>query len=178
MKQYQKTSRLPTSEGSIPRQRIDALLEEGIKFPALVVAAGAGFGKTQAVADFLNRSDYRSVWMQLTLLDNLPMRFWESFVYTVSLHRPAMAEKLKELGFPDSLYKFNKFLHLFVEELYTDNQFVVFVFDDFQLVQDKSVSQFFEYFVSANLENICLLFITRKLESYSFNTRVYVFLLI
>lgn len=171
---YSKITALPTSKDSIVRPRVDALLERGMQFPAVVVAAGAGFGKTQAVAGFLSRSEYRAVWFQITLLDNLPMRFWESFVYTVTLHRPAFGEKLKNLGFPDSLYKYQKFLQALTEELYTDDKFVVFVFDDFQLLQDPIIAEFFKYFVSANLENICLLFITRNLESYSFHSAVHV----
>ena len=164
MDQYGRTSRMPVIENAIVRPRIDALLEQGVQLPAVVVSAGAGFGKTQAVAGFLERSDYRGVWQQLTLLDNLPMRFWESFVYTVSLHRPALADKLENLGFPDSLYKYHRFLRLFTEELYTDEQFVVFVFDDFHLIEDESVIEFFKFFTSAALENICVIFITRKPE--------------
>ena len=164
MKQYEKKSRLPVNENAIIRPRIDALLEEGMQFPAVVISAGAGFGKTQAVAGFLENSEYRGVWQQLTLLDNLPMRFWEGFVHTISLHRPAMADKIGKLEFPDSLYKFHKFLQFFTEELYMDDQFVVFVFDDFHLIQDQSVIDFFKLFLSANLENICIVFITRKLE--------------
>lgn len=171
---YSRISKLPVNENTVARPRVDGLLQDGMQFPAVVVAAGAGFGKTQAVADFLDRSEYRSVWFQLTMLDNLPMRFWESFVYTVSLHRESMGEQMKSRGFPDSIYKYNKFLKLLAEELYADDRFVVFVFDDFQLLKDESISNFFKYFVSANLENICLLFITRELESYSFNTAVHV----
>ena len=173
MKLYEKISKLPVNEKAIIRPRIDALLEEGMQFPAVVVSAGAGFGKTQAVASFLERSEYHAVWQQLTLLDNLPMRFWESFVHTVSLHRPAMAEKIGKLEFPDSLYNFYKFLQIFTEELYEDDKFVVFVFDDFHLIQDQSVLEFFKFFLSANLENICIVFLTRKLELEFPHGRVY-----
>ena len=170
---YHNTSQVPLKENIVNRPRIDALLEEGITNPAMVIAASAGFGKTQAVASFLARSAYRAVWQQLTPLDNVVARFWESFVYTVSLHRPAMGKKLAELGFPDTLYAFQKFLQLFTEELYVDDQLVVFVFDDFQVVTDDAVKQFFKYFVSANLENICLVFLTRDVLSFSFDPDVY-----
>ena len=175
MEQYTKTSRLPVQDNMLARQRVDSLIEQGIQqSPAVMVAAGAGFGKTQAVAGFLGRSAYRRVWQQLTLLDNLPPRFWASFVHTVSLHRPQLGAKLEELGFPDSLYKYHRFLQLFTEELYVDDQFVVFVFDDFHLLYDESVMSFFRHFLSANLENICLVFITRKLEAGIFHGKIHV----
>lgn len=171
---YSGVSKLPVQADTLIRPRLDALLEKGMQFPAVVVAAGTGFGKTQAVASFLARSDYRSVWMQMTLLDNLPMRFWESFTHTVSLHRPAMGERLRELGFPDSLYKYHTFLALFTEELYADDQFVAFVFDDFHVLENASVREFFRHFVSAHLENICLVFLTRDMDSYSLRSNVHV----
>ena len=162
MAQYKKTSTIPVSRNALIRPRIDALFEDGMQLPAVAVTAETGFGKTQAVASFLERSAYRGVWQQLTLLDNLPLRFWESFVYTVSLHRPTLAHKLAELGFPSSLHDFHRFLQLITEDLYADDSLVVFVFDDFHLIDEESILRFFEYFLSANLENICLVFITKK----------------
>lgn len=158
----------------IHRPRVSALLEEGMAYPAVVVAAGAGFGKTQAVASFLETSPYHGVWLQLTELDNLPLRFWESFTYTCALHRPALGEKLKRLGFPDTLYQFHKFLQFFTEELYTDDRFVVMVFDDVQTLRDETVRQFFTRLVAATLENICMVFISRDINSYSYHRSVYV----
>jgi len=162
MELYKKISELPINQGTLIRPRIDAMLETGMQFPAVAVSAGAGFGKTQAVASFLERSDYHSVWFQLTPLDTLPMRFWESFAHTISLHRPTLSDNLKKLGFPDSLYKFHSFLKLFTEELYADNQFVVLVFDDFHLIKEPVIIDFFTYLISSRLENLCMVFITRN----------------
>ena len=161
---YKKTSKLPARENIMIRPRIDAMLEAGIQTSSISVHGGAGFGKTQAVASFLERSEYLTVWHQMTLLDNLPMRFWESFVYTISLHRGDLAGRLEKLGFPDTLYKFDKFLRLFTENLYEDENFVVYVVDDFHLITNHAVLDFFEHFLSANLENLCVVFITRKPE--------------
>ena len=174
MEQYIKTSNMPPGQNVLIRPRIDAMMDQATLHQSVVVSAGAGFGKTLAVGSYLERSTHRGVWQQLTLLDNLPMRFWESFVYTVSLHRPTLAEKLEQMGFPDSLYNFHQFLHFFTEELYKDDQFVVFVFDDFHLITDESVLDFFHHFVSANLENISIVFITRNTNLEMFHGPVYV----
>ena len=161
---YEKISKLPVKENIIRRPRIDALLEQGMQTSPVLVHGSAGFGKTQAVASFLERSEYLTVWHQMTLLDNMPKRFWESFVYTISLHRNELGGKLEKLGFPDTLYKFDKFLQLFAEDLYVDENSVVYVVDDFHLITDKVVFDFFGHFLSANLENLCVVFISRKLE--------------
>ena len=164
MSLYGKTSKLPVKENIIIRPRIDAMLEQGMQVASVLVHGGAGFGKTQAVASFLERSEYLTVWHQMTLLDNLPKRFWESFVYTASLHHSDLARQLAQLGFPDTLYKFDKFLRLFTEYLYDDDRYLVYVVDDFHLITDKAVLDLFERFLSANLENLCVVFISRKLE--------------
>ena len=161
---YQMTPRTPARGNIILRPRIDQLLEEGIKYPELVVSAGAGFGKTQAVLSYLEHTPHRGVWLQLTQLDNLPSRFWVSYSLTVSLHRKELGEKLRKLGFPDTLYKFDRFLHLITGELYIDNQFVIFVFDDFQLIKDEAVLRFFRLMIEANMENICIVRLTRDIE--------------
>ena len=146
------------------RPRINVLLELGIRNPEVIVSAPAGFGKTVAVSEFLKQSPARGIWQRLTVFDNIPSRFWASFIYTVSLHRKELSEELKELGFPDTLYKYVKFLRLLTKELYVDNQSVVFVFDDFHLIEDEAILKFFDLLLSANLENFCLIKITRKIQ--------------
>ncbi|MDL2224830.1 LuxR C-terminal-related transcriptional regulator [Eubacteriales bacterium OttesenSCG-928-M02] len=171
---YQNTRKTAVLEDLFPRPRVDALLEAGIRYPAMVLAAGMGFGKTQAMASFLARSGYRGVWHQLTPLDNLPIRFWESFCHTISLHRADMGQALVDLGFPDTLYKFQRFLELFTKDLYQDSLEVVFVLDDFHVLTNDAVRQFFIYLVSAQLENICFVFLTRDLLSFSFDPDVFI----
>ena len=173
MSVYQMTPRTPARGNMIQRPRIEQLLEDGIKYPELVVSAGAGFGKTQAVLSFLEHAPHRGVWLQLTQLDNMPSRFWVSYTRTVSLHRKELSEKLLKLGFPDTLYKMDRFLHLITGELYVDNQFVIFVFDDFQLIRDESVRRFFRLFIEANMENICIVRITREIETNTLNNSAF-----
>ena len=154
------------------RPRINELFELGMLSSEIIVSAPSGFGKTKAVSEFLKQSEHKGVWQHLNLFDNIPSRFWASFVYVVSLHKKDLSDQLKELGFPDTLYKFDKFFRLFTKELYEDNQLVVFVFDDFHLIEDASVLKFFEYFVSAKLENICIIMVTRNPSEKMIHTEV------
>lgn len=156
------TSGLPVGDKEIARPRVDALLAQAVQKPLVVVHAGAGFGKTQAVARFLAASDYRTVWFSFSALDNIPSRFWENLITTFGLHRPALAEKMKPLGFPDTLQAFDAFLTELTAELYKDNKVVVFVFDDLHLITEPRVQGFLSNLISARLENNCILLITRQ----------------
>ena len=166
---YQKTSKVPLCENALLRPRVDALLEAGLQEAALLVSGGPGFGKTQAVACFLARRNCHAVWQQLTTPDNLPLRFWESFTHTISLHRPALAEKLMALGFPESLQQFHRFLQLLTGELYADELPVALVFDDFYCITDAALLRFFGWLRAAKLENICMIFITRTPDLAAFH---------
>ena len=166
--------KLPVNENIIVRPRIHNLLEKAVKTPLVVVTADAGYGKTQAVASFLEQSEFRGVWHQLTSLDNHTSRFWESFVRTISLHRPDIAGKLVQLGFPETNDNFLHFLRIISEELYDDDKFVTFVLDDFHLIESEKVNQFLQNFLSANLENICFIVLTRNPDLNSFKTKVFV----
>ena len=156
------SSQLPLKANLLHRPRLDDLFTTALLNPVTLVSGGAGLGKTQAVASYLNRSNYLSVWMKLTTLDNFTLRFWDSFVHTISLHRSQLAVNLTALGFPDSLSMFHRFLQLFTDELYIDTYSVVFVFDDFHLVTDNKILEFFRNLIAASLENINLIFISRN----------------
>jgi len=146
------------------RPRINALLEEAVQSSLVTISAPTGFGKTQAVASFLESTTQPAVWHQFTLLDNLPTRFWESLMQTVSLHYPKLAEKLKTLGFPASLYDFHRVLQTLNESLSENSSPILFIFDDFHIIDESSVIKFFEYLLAAKLENISFIFITRNPE--------------
>lgn len=59
---------------------------------------------------------------------------------------------MKLLGFPDSPQAFSVFLTDLTENLYTDRQAVVFVFDDLFLVDDIQVRTFLSNLIAARLE--------------------------
>jgi len=161
---HKNKTKLPVSDDLIKRPRIDALLEEGVKYPVCIVNAGAGYGKTQAVASFLEQFAYHTVWLELTTLDNQMARFWNNIVYICSLYHQELAEKLEELGFPDSLFKLHKFLEYLSDEL--KDHHVIFVFDDFHLITNEYVCVFFDCLIKAKIENVCFLFITRDSDSF------------
>ena len=144
------------------RPRLHTLLDAGVQNRLLVVNAGAGFGKSQTVALYLAQTTFRQLWLQFSPLDNLVNHFWETFAGVVAQHRPQLADKLRIFGFPHTLSAFNNFLKLLTEELYTDEQYVVFVVDDLQLLEEPTIKNFFFNLISAKLENLCTVLITRR----------------
>lgn len=166
---YGNITSLSNHQRHLPRPRIDMLLASAIEHPFVAVIAGAGCGKTQAVSMFLKSVDVRTVWFQLTKLDNLSIRFWDGFIGAVAMGNKEFSSRLQQLGFPESLSDFNQFLHLFTQEIYNGEQLVL-VFDDYHRITDEPVIDFIENLINAKLENFCILISSRTELNFSPDT--------
>ncbi|MDL2273961.1 hypothetical protein LJC34_05420, partial [Oscillospiraceae bacterium OttesenSCG-928-G22] len=155
----QDRSGLPSKDGLLARERLNTLLEQGVKHMLVTVAAGPAYGKTQLVASFVRERRCRLAWQRIKRLDNLPSRFWRSVIRATTAELPVLAERLEELGYPDTVSKFDTFLRILADELYVGEE-VICVVDDFHVLENPDIRRFFEYLVEANLENFCLILIS------------------
>lgn len=62
--------------GRVVRQRLFQRLRAGAQFPATVVVAPAGYGKTTLVADWIRTDGRDAAWVSLDAADNSPNQFW------------------------------------------------------------------------------------------------------
>ncbi|MDR0434026.1 MAG: LuxR C-terminal-related transcriptional regulator [Gracilibacteraceae bacterium] len=148
----------------LSRPRLDALLERGLsECQALAVIAGAGYGKTQAVYDYLRRRPFTTVWIQLAERDNLEMRFWENLAGAFQRFETGLAAAMRRDGFPATVTENEIFQQRLRDALSPERQYVL-VFDDFHLLRSESVQRFLVLNVNAFL-NIKMVFITRARSS-------------
>ena len=103
---------LPQSSNYLDRPRLNKLLKDAMKCSLVVVCAGVGYGKTQAVYDFVREQHIKTIWVQLSERDNIGSRFWENFVHAVAQVNRSFAQELAEVGFPDSEDKLNQYIFL------------------------------------------------------------------
>lgn len=143
------------------RPRLNALFDKAFQKKLVVVHAGAGFGKSTAVMQYLSNTNYHMVWFLFSEQDNVPLRFWEHLTRVFSEHRPKLGEKMKHLGFPESSRTFDLFVSDFAEELYQDAQTIALIFDDTHLISEAHVLTFLSDFISAQFENCTIVLITR-----------------
>jgi LuxR family maltose regulon positive regulatory protein len=124
------------------RPRLKKLFMEAVKYPVIVVCAGAGYGKTSAVHDFVEQYQATTKWMQLSERDNIGARFWENFNHTLALYESPFAGAIAKLSFPDTREKINQYLSLVRE--HTNMKRRILVMDDFHCIEDASVHRFLE----------------------------------
>jgi len=157
---YNRVTALPKKQGNIQRPRVDSLLTEAIEHTVVAVTAGAGYGKTQAVSMFINSTQARAAWLSLSKLDNYPTRFWNVLIHAIPFQNRETFSQFKQLGFPDSAFKFNQFLYMFAKEIYIGEQFIL-ALDDFHVINNRSIIEFVENMTYANLEKFCIVVLSR-----------------
>jgi LuxR family maltose regulon positive regulatory protein len=157
---HSKAAVPPENRAYLERPRINKLLENAMKSPYVTVTAGAGYGKTQAVYAFLRNYGAPTAWIQLSRRDNLATRFWESLARTMALYNNRMAERIRELGFPETDDQFARVLSIPEDEL-APNEKHVLVFDDFHFIEDETVLRFIKRAAQAPFPNITMMLISR-----------------
>jgi LuxR family maltose regulon positive regulatory protein len=151
---------MPNNQRYLARPRINRLLERAVQWPIVTVVAGAGYGKTQGVYEFLHTFKSRTVWLQLSERDNLASRFWETFIQAVTFLDAAIADRLRETGFPETEGHFDRYLSIPRQRVEPERKYV-FVFDDFHLLWEKTVLRFIEHSISTPFSNISSILISR-----------------
>jgi len=146
----------------VPRPRIDKILDQATRGKMVFVVAGTGYGKTQAVYNYvINQPKTLVRWLQLTESDNLSSNLWEKLAHTISLGNPKLATKMKELSFPETNAQFQRFIEL-IKTNGDFSQKIFIVLDDSHLVTSESVLTFLERCMHAPLPEVCVILISRR----------------
>lgn len=152
---------LPIVSGLFYRPRIAGLLKQGLSNPIMVIKAAPGYGKTIETAGYLSKAPVRLAWMRVTQLDNLPSHFWDNLTASLSQEFPISAERLKAIGYPDTLAKADACIHALANDFYSGAT-AVLVIDDYDKIHNQEIRLIFEYMIELGMENLCLILIVRK----------------
>ncbi|MDL2253463.1 LuxR C-terminal-related transcriptional regulator [Ruminococcaceae bacterium OttesenSCG-928-I18] len=148
-------SYLPMIAGFVRRARIDALIQNSLKYALVLVLAGPGYGKTLSVSNYMKTADVRLIWVRISKRRNTAGEFWDDFVLAAKREMPAYAQKLQELGFPASAGSFEQFRQITAETAEEGNH-LVWVIDKYELILDKRVIRFLNYLFDGDLPNFTL----------------------
>ena len=151
----------------LKRPRLHHQLKQSLQKPLTTIVAGPGYGKTQTVYEVLQENEYASMWLQLSQFDNLNTRFWESFVYAISLLDKKLASDLKREGFPETMQEYGRFLVLLTNTMKEDEKYIL-VCDDFHLIHKKNILEFFKKLIETHIPNISIIIISRKEPDLNF----------
>ena len=166
VQQNTQDSNAASSSFHLQRPRLDSIFADAVdKCLLLLVCAGAGYGKTSAVQDFVESYGASTSWIQLSVRDNVSVRFWENFTHMMQQKNPLLATVLSELGFPDTPDKLTRYSVAL--DTYLEEEKAVLVIDDLHLIEDPSVLQFISYFTNNTPPLWTLIIISRSTPSIS-----------
>ena len=144
----------------LERPRVDLLLEQAVLKPLVMVIAGAGYGKTQAVYSFVRKCNVMTAWIQLSPQDNYPWRFWENFIQAAAFNDRDTLYKLAHTGFPETKRQFDRYIAIPRQVVDPQHKYI-FVYDDFHLIQDKKILRFMQQSITAPFPSIVSILISR-----------------
>jgi len=146
----------------MPRSRIEKIFDRAVRCKLVYVIAGAGYGKTQSMHHYIEKQRDAVVrWVQLTEHDNTGSRYWESLTRSVSHDNPELAEKLRALGFPETLARFRQFAEILKNFEHRSNK-TFLVLDDFHLIHSAQALTFAERCAHLRVPGACVILISRK----------------
>lgn len=149
------------SDCHFERPRLSALLAQAVKYPLVVVCAGAGYGKTSAILDFARGYDGVIAWVQMTERDNVGSRFWENYTHTIMQLNQPFAKAIHALGFPDTDDKIRQYYRMIRENVEAKKR--ILVFDDFHLIEDPAVLRFVEQGVREMQDGTSVILVSRTM---------------
>ena len=143
-----KGPRLPDDRIILERPRVNALLEKAFENTLVLVTAGEGCGKTQAIRSFLAGKNKPVIWISMTEQDNDPDHFWESVCKAVAFHDPRAGSCLEEIGFPESSDQINRSL-LALQDTSPVRKKYVIVVDNCCCIWEKAIHNFANQFMAS-----------------------------
>ena len=143
------------------RPRLNQLFMEAIKHPLIIVCAGAGYGKTSAVLDFVKEYQAVNIWVQLSEMDNIGARYWENYTNALAPFNKIFVDECIKLGFPDTPEKIRKYTKLIHDHVNKKRRLLIL--DDFHYIHDPGVIRFLEEcIIHTTLPGTSVLLISRS----------------
>lgn len=147
------------AEWLISRSRINSMFEAGMAYPFVTVVAAPGYGKSTAAMDYAGRSSRKLIHQHLLPIDNDPDCFWNRAIEAARVELPELAEAMGKARYPETLSRFYFFLNSLTKILFQGTE-VLLVYDSAENIKDERVLLFINSLIRAELENLCIIYIS------------------
>ncbi|MDK2808347.1 MAG: LuxR family transcriptional regulator, maltose regulon positive regulatory protein [Clostridiales bacterium] len=127
-------------------------------YPATLVVAPMGYGKTTWVTEAVSRMDANIVWQKI--YDKTSSDFWAGFYHAVKELDRECADKLAQIGILEGRFV-KRELMLVLESLHVVRD-TFFVIDDYHYIKSSEADEFLFLFIKHMPENLHLILITRN----------------
>ena len=144
----------------LERSRLCRIFEEAARRPIVSVCAGTGYGKTRAALAFFKECRASATYLKLTESDNNSKKFWEDYSSAVSKTNRFLSAKISETRFPETAEAFGRYFSLLKDSCLSEKQ--ILFLDDFHLISEPVVLNFFEKVAEKAPSNFTFIFISQS----------------
>lgn len=129
----------PVRATMVPRSSITSRLETRV--PLVLLATGAGFGKTTLLSAWAKETHRHVAWLTLDRLDNDPTRFWSYVLFALSRGTRALGEAATVLLHATPSSPLPTVLTSLLNELADLEEEVALILDDYHLIDAPAIHQ-------------------------------------
>lgn len=135
----QAQSSLPSLPQRLLERSLLARLDQCFSHALTLLAAPAGFGKSTLVLQWLQQRDQPVIWLSLNVWHNQPRTFWGAVIKALQTVDPHLGKTTQSyLQLPD-LPPPETYLSPLLDELMQLSQTLVWVLDDFQVLENTEL---------------------------------------
>ena len=157
-----KLLRPPVIGNYIVRENIINELDQNIVKPFTLVSAGAGYGKSITVSQWLEQSNSLYAWISLDEEQNDFRTFLFYLVEGIELVIPGALKKTREVIIGVELPPFDQLVNILFNDLCELDQEIILVLDDYHKINNTKIHDLFNEWLRFPPPNVHLCIITRR----------------
>jgi LuxR family maltose regulon positive regulatory protein len=149
----------------VARPRLTARIQRGVLGPLTLLAAPAGFGKTNLLIEWTEKTDLPVAWLTIDSEDNDLGRFFQYLIGALQTVEPGFGEEALDYIQSTKSGGVEVGLSLLINELSTLQKEVVLVLDEFQNLDDSAILQGIDFFLKHIPPNLHLVLASRSMPT-------------
>jgi LuxR family transcriptional regulator, maltose regulon positive regulatory protein len=146
----------------VHRPRLTERIDRGVIGPLTLLAAPAGFGKTNLLTEWTEQTDLPVAWLTIDSDDNELSRFFRYLIGALQILEPRLGEEALDFiqSTRDSGVEVG--LTLLINEIAALSKDLVLVLDDFQVLDDPTILQSISFILKHLPHNFHLVIASRS----------------
>ena len=157
-----KLHRPQITKDYITRKNIIDKLENNVDNPLSIISAGAGYGKSIVISDWLEKTSHLNTWISLDKEHN---DFRTFLIYLIAAIEKIFPGEMKDTGDllkTGDLPPFKVIFTSFINEVCNIDREFILVLDDYHIIREAKIHRFFDEWLRFPPPNIHLSIITRR----------------
>jgi LuxR family maltose regulon positive regulatory protein len=146
----------------VHRPRLTEQISRGVKGPLTLLAAPAGFGKTNLLIEWTEETDLPVAWLTLDSDDNEAGRFFRYLITALQTLEPGLGAEALDFIQSTRGERLDVGLTLLINEIAALPQEMAVVLDDFHAIHEPAILQGLRFFLKHRPRNLHLVLATRS----------------